>query len=71
MTTLTPYPRPELTEADNAQAAADARTLIRKYGMNNAMKIIAALALENVRLAKEVNEHRAARGFEPLPTFKV
>ena len=30
-----------------------------------------SLALENVRLAKECNEHRAARGFEPLPTFKV
>lgn len=71
MTTLTPYPRPELTDADKAQAAEDARKLIRRYGMNNAVRIIAELAAENVRLAKEVNEHRAARGFDPLPTFEV
>lgn len=67
----TPYTRPELDEKELDQAQADARALIRKYGMNNAIKIIALLAVENSRLTKEVNEHRAARGFEPLPTFKV
>ncbi len=33
--------------------------------------MLAALCLENVRLVKEINEHRAARGIEPLKTFKV
>ena len=65
------YERPELTEKEIDQAQTDARTLIHKYGMNNAIKIIALLCVENVRLTKEVNEHRAARGIDPLPTFKV
>ena len=71
MTTPTPYPRPELTEADNTQVAESVRMLIRRYGHDKTFLIIGALAAENVRLAKECNEHRAARGFEPLPTFKV
>lgn len=68
---MTPYPRPELTEKDIDQAETDARALLRRYGFNNAIKIIGILAAESVRLLKEVNEHRAARGYDQLPSFKV
>ena len=67
----TGYQRPELTADDKRQAEADAATLVRKYGYTNFPKMLAALCLENVRLVKEINDHRAARGIEPLKTFKV
>lgn len=41
------------------------------YGYNNLPKMLAALCVENVRLTKEVNEHRAARGIDPLETYEV
>lgn len=65
------YIRPELSEEDKATAERDCKKLIQKYGYNNLPKILAALAVENIRLVKEINEHRAARGIEPLPTFEV
>jgi hypothetical protein len=66
-----PYQRPELEEKDIIQARMDAAKLIRKYGMSKTMQMLNALIVENVRLTKEIQEHRAARGFESLPTFKV
>lgn len=68
---MTTYTRPELTEEDRKQAEAAAKKLIRKYGYNNLPKMLAALCIENVRLTKEVNEHRAARGVDPLETYEV
>lgn len=65
------YQRPELTDADKATAERDCKALIKKYGYNNLPKILAALAVENVRLVKEIQEHRAARGIDPLPVFKA
>lgn len=69
--TSTPYQRPELTEEDKQTAAEDVKKLMRKYGMGNVPKIIGALVLENIRLVKEIQEHRAARGIEPLKTYEV
>lgn len=68
---MTDYIRPNLTTKEQYDAEKDAKELIRKYGMSNAIKIITLLAVENVRLTKEINEHRAARGIDPLPTYKV
>lgn len=65
------YPRPELEEGELIQARMDAAKLIRKYGMNKALEIITLLAIENVRLTKEINQHRAVRDIEPLETYKV
>ena len=71
MKTPTPYTRPELEKTDVNKAHEAARTLIRKYGVHNFGKIIALLCVENVRLVKECQEHRAARGIDPLETFEV
>lgn len=70
-TTETKYPRPELTKDEMKAAQEDAKQLFRKYGLRNVGNMILALCLENMRLVKEVQEHRKARGIEPLPTFKV
>jgi hypothetical protein len=65
------YTRPEITAEDKATAERDSKALVKKYGYNNLPKILASLAVENVRLVKEINEHRAARGIDPLPVFEV
>ena len=70
-TTLQPFERPELEEKDFIQARMDAAKLIRKYGLRNFERMFSALVVENVRLTKEIQIHRAARGLEPLKTFEV
>jgi len=65
------YVRPELEEKDLIQARMDAAALVRKYGMKRLPEMLQALVIENVKLTKEINEHRTARGIEPLPTYKV
>jgi len=71
MTQTIPYTRPELTAEDHAQAEAYAAQQFRKYGLMKMTVLIAALVLENMCLVKEINEHRAARGIDPLPVFEV
>jgi hypothetical protein len=70
-TPTTPYTRPELTAEDTKRAEEYAAKVFRRYGITKVVIMVAALALENVRLLKEINEHRAARGIEPLPMFEV
>jgi len=65
------YPRPEFTEGDRKKAEAYATAAIKKYGLKNFCKLLALIALENIRLTRECNEHRTARGFEPLELHEV
>jgi hypothetical protein len=63
------YQRPEVSEADqklNARLAVEFVTRKRKPDL---IGIIVAMLCENQRLVAEVNEHRAVRGFELLPTY--
>ncbi len=64
------YQRPEIEEKELIQAKMDVAKLVRKY-YRSRDQIIQLLAVENVRLVKEINEHRAARGIDPLPVFEV
>lgn len=68
---MTAYTRPELTKEEYRHAQEDAGKLFRKYGLRNVGITILMLCIENVRLTKEVNEHRAAREIAPLETFEV
>jgi hypothetical protein len=68
---LQKYVRPEPTDEQKAEAKKTAEALVRKYGINNLGKMLALLCLENVMLTAEVQEHRAARGFEPMEVHKV
>lgn len=54
------YIRPNITQKMKYDAEKSARQLITKYGYNNINKIVGALAVENMRLVAEINEHRAA-----------
>jgi hypothetical protein len=65
----TQYYRPILTAEEKAKVQEYA-----KKAMNSTLNyasLIVLLCAENMTLVKEVNEHRAARGIEPLPTFEV
>jgi hypothetical protein len=65
------YTRPELTEEEKAKSKSEAQALFRKYGIQGIVLAVAGLCFENRRLVKEINEHRAARGIDPLQTFEV
>lgn len=65
------YIRPNITPKMKTDAEKSARTLIEKYGIESVNLIIGSLAVENMRLVAEINEHRAARGIDPLPVFEV
>lgn len=65
------YTRPELTKDEMKAAQNDAGKLFRKYGLRNVGNMILMLCIENMRLVKEINEHRAVRGIAPLETFEV
>jgi len=67
----TPYTRPELTKDEYRKAQEGSGKLFRKYGIRNVGNMVLALCIENMRLTKEINEHRAARDIEPLQTFEV
>jgi len=62
------YIRPDLTEEEQVKLALVAR---RFFGKPRSQQIItiSLLLAENAMLTREVNEHRTARGYEPLPTY--
>lgn len=63
-----PYNRPELT-ADEKKIGMRLAARINAQPQQNRMTFIFGLICENAKLTKEVNEHRQARDFEPLPVF--
>jgi hypothetical protein len=66
MTPLKKYVREPVTEEDKKRAADYAQKIIKLNGFNNLPKILAILVLENIQLVKEINEHRAPLGIEPM-----
>ena len=63
------YQRPELTKEDQVKAGQLAVSLTGNKSTLQIRAAMARLIMENQRLTVESNEHRAARGIEPLPTF--
>jgi hypothetical protein len=63
------YHAPVLSIEEKEKAQQYAINAINKGGTYR--NIIVALCAENMRLVKEIQEHRAARGIEPLPVFEV
>ena len=71
LSSVSEYTRPELTKEDLKKTSEWLAGLFHKHGVMKTPQVLETLVLENVRLLKEVNEHRAARGIDPLPTFEV
>lgn len=68
---MTAYTPQELTDEERAQADRIAKMTLKKYGITGLTVAVSALMLENAKLTKEINEHRIARGYEPMETFVV
>jgi uncharacterized protein YbaA (DUF1428 family) len=64
---LTEYTRPVLDPEDLKSVNFWVGKLMAGKSASQALRLT---VMENIRLTKEVNDHRAARGFKPLPTFK-
>ncbi len=65
------YTRPELTPEEKQQAQTDGLKLTANRSVPQLRALFIAMCQENMRCLKEINEHRAARGIEPLRGFKV
>lgn len=65
------YTRPELTREHQADAGKLAVQLTANKSTMQLRAAVAMVLLENQRLLLEANEHRAARGLDPLPTFEA
>lgn len=66
--TLKPYQRPGVTQAEGLEIAKLAHKVAGTHNLQFVALKLVELMRENVTLTKECNEHRTARGLEPLPT---
>ena len=64
------YARPEVKPEWVTSAMRESRKHAHE-STSKMLNVIAALMVENARLVAEVNEHRAARGFEALEVHSV
>jgi hypothetical protein len=65
------YTRPELTAEEKHKAKELAQQTIRKFGFSGMLVAVTGLLIENMKLTKEIQDHRAARGISPLEVYKV
>ncbi len=63
------YERPEVTEDEKEKLTRHARRMAAVKDDRLRLAYFVAICVENARLVREVNEHRAARGYEPLPVY--
>lgn len=64
---MSTYDRLEPTPEDVNKFATTARRIVSQKTLIQVAAIMLELMKENARLTAEVNDHRAARGFELLP----
>ena len=62
------YQRPELTQSETALLMHAVRKFFEMRRPQQ-IELVSRLMVENSLLTHEVNDHRAARGFDPLPTY--
>jgi hypothetical protein len=70
MNDLPDYPRPHLSDDELNKIVKSSRKL-NFLQMEKRGQIVLRLMFENAYLLRECNEHRAARGFAPLPVFPI
>jgi hypothetical protein len=62
----THYERAVITPEEAAQISTVAHQITRIHDMQRRTTYIAALLVENVKMWKEINDHREKLGFEPM-----
>lgn len=63
------YTRPQVTEEEKRELM-NALNRIRRMGFQKTLIYLLNAMFENARLTREVNDHRAALGLDPLPTYQ-
>lgn len=71
MSELQPFARPELTHDEQLKAVAVANKIARHFNVARRLDYVLVIVNDNIRLLKEVQQHRAARGLEPLETYPI
>lgn len=69
MTDLQDYQQYQPTDEDKQAALLEARKLIYGKPFKDICQVFALMLLEQTKHTKEINDHRAARGFKLMPTF--
>lgn len=64
-----PFERPILSDDEKHEVIKAAKKLNGCHDMRIRLVYLIAIMGENAQLLAEVNQHRAARGFELLPVF--
>lgn len=67
MTAYTPRP---LTDDEKSDAIRATARITTNRSMAQIRIAVLAICAANIQLAAEINEHRAARGIEPLPLYR-
>jgi hypothetical protein len=70
MNNLNEYPRHRLDERQLKTLLREAQKIAGLLTYQQRVAVIARALAENASLAAECNEHRAARGLEPLQTYE-
>jgi len=65
------YTRPEVDPNEAQKIARMMTQIAMTKGIKGIVTAATALGMENARLLAEVNEHRVARGFDPLPEYEA
>lgn len=63
------YRRPEPTKEEAEKCIQLTTKITNGRSMQQIRIAVAAIMVENIRLARECNEHRVQLGFEPLPLY--
>lgn len=66
---MSAYPPRDLPDEDQRVLAKLANRINSIKDQWLRLTYISSLVYENARLTAECNDHRAARGFDPMPTF--
>lgn len=65
---MTPFTRPDLTPDESAKATAYAKIIVYAQADKHLkLRMVESIMIENMRLLKECNQHRAAAGLDQLP----
>lgn len=65
------FSRPELTKEEEAKVWRIANAVFGSRGVINKRTLFASLAIENIRMIREINIHREKLGYELLPNYEI
>lgn len=68
---LQPYQRPDLTPEETKGISELSKRIVHQTNYLYRLSLIACILIENAKLFREVNQHREALGYEPLPGMKI